>query len=379
MSLYSRDEERAVRTERLVEDWTRSGLLLPEQRARMLPELRVEFRRTNKFIRITLFLFGFLIVNAAAGLVAVFLDFDDSAASWLALVAAAGCFLAAHQMVRRYRLYHFGIEEAVAIAAVSFGAIFAATAFVSGFSAAAAFAAASAGALVLFTHFGYAYAGVAAVVFAPLVVFDIAGSDTVRRLLALVMLLTIFFIARERRVDHDPDYPADAYALLEGVAWAAMYLIANLKLSSWLSIPDEVPVFYWGTYVVIWLLPIAGLWMAIRDRHRWMLDVNILLALATLMSNKPYLGAEQKAWDPIVFGATLMVVAVGLRRWLAAGPDGSRRGFVAARILASEQERIALAGSLTALAPGAPTASSHESPAIGGGGSSGGAGASERF
>jgi hypothetical protein len=379
MSLYSQDDERAIRVQRLVEDWTKSGLLLPEQRERMLPELQVDLRRTNKFIRITLFLFGFLIVNAATALISLFFDFDNEAFSWVALIASAGCFAGARSLIRRYRLYHFGIEESVAIAAVSFGVIFAATAFVSGFSTASAFAAAAIGGALLFTQFGYFYGGVAAVVFVPFVVFDIAQTDTVRRLVAFIVLLTIFFLARERREDHDPDHPADAYGLFEGVAWAAMYLIANLKLSPWLSIPDEVPAFYWGTYVAIWLLPIAGLWIAVRDRHRAMLDVNIVLAIVTLMSNKPYLGAEQNAWDPIVFGVVLMGIAVGLRRWLASGPDGARSGFTAERILASEQERVALAGSVTVFAPGAPAQTTHESPGIGGGGESGGAGASGRF
>jgi hypothetical protein len=379
MNIYSRDDERAIRVQRLVDDWTASGLLQPEQRERIAPGLRVDFRRTNKFLRATLFVFGFIIVFAFTGLVAVFLDFDDAASSWLALLAAAASFAAAQKAISRYRLYHFGIEEAAAVAAVLSFVIFAATAFVDDFSTVAAFAAAAAGAYVLFLRFGYLYAGIAATLLAPMVVMDAAQTDTVRRLLAFILLLTIFFLSRERREDHDPDYPADAYGVIEGVAWAAMYLVANLKISEWLSTPDEVPLFYWGTYVVIWMLPVAGLWIAIRDRHRVMLDVNIVLVIVTLMTNKPYLGGESKPWDPILFGVMLITVAVGLRRWLASGPDGSRHGFIAERILASEHEKLALAGSATVLAPGAPAAQPHESPSAGGGGRSGGAGASGKF
>jgi len=98
-----------------------------------------------------------------------------------------------------------------------------------------------------------------------------------------------------------------------------------------------------------------------------------------LMSNKAYLGAEPKPWDPILFGVLLITIAIGLRRWLTSGEHAGRRGFVAHRLLASEKARLALAGSATVFAPGAPPSHAHGSPAIGGGGSSGGAGASGKF
>jgi hypothetical protein len=37
----------------------------------MTADLAVDYRRTNKFLRITLFLFGFLIINAARRIVAL--------------------------------------------------------------------------------------------------------------------------------------------------------------------------------------------------------------------------------------------------------------------------------------------------------------------
>ena len=108
--------------------------------------------------------------------------------------------------------------------------------------------------------------------------------------------------------------------------------------------------------------------------------MNIVLAIITMMSNKPYLGAEPKPWDPIVFGVLLITIALGVRRWLASGAHAARHGFVAHRLLASEKARLALAGSATVFAPGAPPAHTPEPPpAIGGGGSSGGAGATGSF
>jgi len=378
VSLYSREDERAIRTQRRVEDWTQSRLLLPEQKEQILPMLRVDLRRTNRFLRITLFIFGFMVVNAGAGLVAVFLDFDESAFKYLALLAAAACLFGAQSLVTRHRLYHFGVEEAIAIAAVSFAAVFAATLASGRFSTVLAIAAATAGAWALFVRFGYPYAAIGAVVLAPGAVFTFDQTDTVRRLMAFTLLLTIFFLSRERRLDHDDEYPGDVFGRMEAVAWGGMYLIANLKISEWLSVPDGVALFYWGTYAVIWMLPAVGLTIAVRERQRALLDVNIVLAILTVMTNKPYLGVEQKPWDPILFGLTLIGLAVGLRRWMANGPGGSRHGFVGERLLASEAERVALAGSAAALVPGAPT-HADPAPAIGGGGESGGAGAGARF
>jgi len=379
--IYPRDDERAIRQQRMVDDWTKSGLLEPGQREQMIPELQVDLRRTNRFLRITLFIFGYMIVNSVVGLFAVFLDIGDTAGAVLALVAAGAFFATANWMITSYRLYRFGIEEAAAIASVTFFTVGAGLFMQSNLSSLQAFVAAAGGAFILFSRFGYLYAGVAAVVFAAVIPFnfEFVASDTARRLMAGVILLVIFGIARERRSDHDWEFPGDSYGVLETTAWVGLYVMTNLKLSPWLSFPDGVPLFYWATYIVIWLLPAIGLFLAIRDRHRWMLDANIALAIVTMMSNKPYLGAEQKPWDPILFGVLMIAIALGVKRWLGRGADGSRRGFIAERLLASERERLGVAGSAAALAPGAPAPHSHPSPELGGGGRSGGAGASGKF
>lgn len=380
MSLYTRADERAIRVQRLVNDWTRSGLLVPAQRDRVLPELQVELRRTNIFLRVTLFVFGYMIVNALTGLFVVTLNLSEDATMVLAMLASGAFFAVAHLLVKQFRLYHFGVEESAAVAGVSFGAIAASMLLHSNFSILQALIAAAAGSFVVFRQFGLVYAGVAATIFAALIPFGTAQVDTVRRLAAMAIMVVVFVVARERRQDHDWDYPGDAYAAIETVAWAMLYLLVNLKISSWLASPDELPQLYWATYAAIWILPAAGLYLAIRDRHRTLLDVNIALALLTMVSNKPYLGAEPKPWDPIVLGLVLVGIAVGLRRWLARGEKGARRGFVAHRLLASERARLALAGSATVFAPGAPPAHTPEpAPGIGGGGSSGGAGASAKF
>ena len=380
MTIYSRDDERNIRVQRLVHDWRASGLITEEQRDRMLPDVEVSLRRTNRFLRFTLFIVSFLVIGAAAGLIMTIVRPGNDETMFLSLVFAGVCFFAAQWLITEYRLYRFGVEEAAAISAAVFVVWFGIILSGSLFKTMYAFAMASAVCYALYARFGYVYAGIGAIVCATCVVFDVEQSDTFRRLFSMILLLTIFFFSRERRQDHDPDFPADTYAVFEAVAWAGLYLVANLKISTWVSAPDEVKQFYWATYGLTWLLPIAGLTFAIRDRHRWMLDVNIVLAITTLSTNKAYLGAAQKPWDPILFGVMLVAVSLGLRRWLNAGPRGSRSGFVAHRLLASEKEKLSLAGSASVLAPGAPAPSSHtQPPPTFGGGRSGGAGASGSF
>ena len=68
MSLYSPDDERRIRSQALVREWTKSGLLDPAQGAALEAELRVDVRRTNVFLRAGLALFTVLIVAASVGL-----------------------------------------------------------------------------------------------------------------------------------------------------------------------------------------------------------------------------------------------------------------------------------------------------------------------
>jgi len=380
MMIYPRDDERAIRVQRMVDDWTASGLLQEKQRERMRLELQVDYRRTNLFLRLTLFLFAALIIGALVGLAFVVFDLEGATTSWQMFVFAAAAFYLAQFVISRYRAYRHGVEEAAAVASIVFFAIGCAM-FKGDFSSLLAFIGAAGASFIVFRRFGYLYAGLAAVVFAGLIPFnyDLFYTDTPRRLLAAVVLLVIFGLLRERRKDHDWDFPGDLFGMLETAAWVALYVLANFKVSEWLSIPDEVPLFYWVSYAFTWILPVVGLMLAIGDRHRWMLDANIVMAIVTLMTNKAYLNGVQKPWDPIVFGVLMIAIALGLKRWLASGPNGSRGGFIAERLLASERERLALAGGATALAPGAPQPHSHEPPPSFGGGRSGGAGASGKF
>src|SRR5688572_3236220 len=109
MSVYTDDQERDIRVARLVKDWASSGLLSGEQRDRILPELKVDLRRTNLFLRGTLFLFTLLIVQSTIGLVmiAVGTTGDEVIAAVLLVIGSAANFWVANILVRRFHLYRF--------------------------------------------------------------------------------------------------------------------------------------------------------------------------------------------------------------------------------------------------------------------------------
>jgi hypothetical protein len=73
-----------------------------------------------------------------------------------------------------------------------------------------------------------------------------------------------------------------------------------------------------------------------------MIDVSIVLALATLATNKPYLGWPRREWDPMILGVLLMAGAIALRRWLARGQGGERGGFTPAQILATDAQALSM-------------------------------------
>jgi uncharacterized membrane protein YgcG len=135
------------------------------------------------------------------------------------------------------------------------------------------------------------------------------------------------------------------------------------------------------TFVLIWAIPAAGLFLGVKRRQRPLLAAAAVTALITVMTFKPYLGLERHVWDAAVLGAGMMGIAVWLTRWLDSGPDGQRAGFTAKAVMVARDEGFSAAGLLAAtVAAGAaqvPVAERHGFE--GGGGSSGGGGASGDF
>jgi hypothetical protein len=181
---------------------------------------------------------------------------------------------------------------------------------------------------------------------------------------------------RSKRLRYQDEYPGDEYGTLQAAVWAGLYVTLNLQLA-WERIEG---LFYWCTYVMTWVLPLVGLRLGIREKDRALIDVSIVMALVTLLTNKPYLGWPRHAWDPILLGVFLMAVALALRRWLSRGPDGERDGFTPARLLSKDSAVLGpLSAGSAAFQPGAPL--SRSDPAQGDflGGRSGGGGGGDTY
>lgn len=387
MSRYAPADEEAIRTGRQVHDWMQSGLLDAGRAAAIERDLQTNHRRTNLALRVVLFVFTTVVIQSGVGLVVVLIKPDDvDVASGLAFASGVGSFLIAEFLVARFRLYRFGIEEACAVWSVGLmatGAVMAASivdlrgdpVVVIGLLTGAI------GALVVYVRLGLLYALLGAVACASAAPFFLGLSEPWARALAAILLLIVHLASGSMRRQVDEDYPGDDYGAVEAAAWVGTYALINLKLTNPFSMPGAItaPAFYWATYVVIWILPVVGLYRGVREKHHWMIRTSLLIALATLLTNKAYLGFEHRPWDPILLGIVLVGAALGVRRWLSLGVDGQRHGFTPLRLLSSDQRSVARIGLATAaLTPNDSLPDRSEPPTLGGG-ASGGAGASSRF
>ncbi len=386
MSCYSPIAEEKIRTQAQVREWARSGLLNEAQAQRMTDDLRVDLRRTNTFLRGVLFVFTVLIVGASIGLFAVTFDIDKNrSAAATCIVSAMICAMLAEYLIRRFRTYRFGVEEALAVCFVvllSIGTIAATDRIAVNrtveFTIIAGLAAAAIGALAVYWRFGYLYAAIAFLICLAVMLFQFRLSLPAERASVTGIFVVTFLIAWSRRRKLAGDFPGDDYGWIEAVAFAGLYLNMNLRITA--SVTSGR--FYWLTYALVWLIPLCGLVIALRDRDRPLLDTSIAALLITIATNKSYLGLSQQPWDPIIFGVVLSAVAIAIRRWMTTGPDGERYGFTSTRVLAAEKRLLTVMGTAAVvLQSGSVVASRGAAPSKPEfqGGRSGGAGASGSF
>jgi hypothetical protein len=385
MRRYSDDEEERIHAQGLVREWTRSGLLDAAQGARLGAELRVDFRRTNPFLRAGLALFTGLIVAASVALPIAFLDLtDEIAIATITGIGALVCIGLAEYLVVELRCYRFGAEEALAIAAVALlgiSAVAVTSRLHTGLREQSGFVAllvGAAGGFGLYRRFGFVHAAFGAIVCAAAIPFQLDVSAATQRVLSAAAMASVFAVARSKRLTHRDDYRGDEYGLLQAAAFAGVYLALNVQLSpGWRKVDG---FFYWCTYAAIWVLPLMGLRLGIRAKDRELMDVSLVLALITLVTNKPYLGWPRHTWDASMLGAVLVATAIAVRRWLSKGPGGERHGFTAARILDRDRALLSLVSTASVLVPqGVAPARVEQAPSEFSGGRSGGGGGGDSF
>lgn len=403
MRIYQASSEETLHAGKLLKDWASEAFVTQEQYALLKPQTVSELRTTNIFLRIVLFLFTVIIVGAVGGLFGVtFLkSASDGTLGIFLLLYAAICYATAEAAASRWRLYRYGIEEALAVCSVACLCLGMQLAFISGRPYSAypdpvrclVPVAGAVGSLWIWRRFGLWYAFPAAMIFALFVPDRWTWSHTARHVIvalfyAIGALFVIALRSRQRDESLEHDYP-----LAEAFLWLGLYLTLNLQLSplalraQWL-IGGITPAsefsrpFYWTTWVLIWLLPPLILTRGIRKRDRFVMAVGTITAVLTFVTNKPYLGWSRHTWDPMLLGIVLAGVALFVRRWLVHGPGGIRHGFTAARLSGKDKQWMNVSSTMLGLAiPQAITpAPQPRSEAVRfGGGASGGAGAGGKF
>jgi len=120
---------------------------------------------------------------------------------------------------------------------------------------------------------------------------------------------------------------------------------------------------------------------ALKGRDASLLNAAMVMALLTLVTNKPYLGWPRHEWDAMFLGVLLVGAVIIVRRWLAGGHNGVRRGFTAQRLSGSDKRFLSVLGSASGLVPGGhgPAPGTGAARPDFGGGRSGGGGASANY
>ena len=401
MRAYSASSEETLRARKLLKAWAGEGFLKQEQYQRLEQETVSELRTTNIFLRLVLLLFSLIIVGAAAGL--FFVTFlsrpSDQTVGVFLLIGAALCYAAAEFAVSQFRLYRYGIEEALSLCSVGFLCAGIELAFFSGHyspppdrAQSLVFAAGAVFSLWIWRRFGLWYAFPAGMIFGLFLPGCWTLSHAAQHVIVAVgYSIGLIFVAAVRS-RHRYDYLDDAYSLAEAFLWLGIYLAINLKLSSsdlpsqwwWRGIRASSEFgrpFYWTTWVLIWCLPAVVLVRGVRLKDRFVIAVGAIVAILTLVTNKPYLGWQRHTWDPMLLGILLVGVALIIRRWLVQGPGGIRHGFTAARLSGKDKQWMNVGSAVLglvspeSLTPRPQTTSDFRF----GGGASGGGGASSDF
>ena len=394
MRLYDASGAEALRARHLLKDWVGEGLLTEAQYQRMEQETVCDLRRTNIFLRLVLFLFTLIIVGAAAALFfVVFLSQPSVQTQGIFLqIFAPVSYAAAEFAVSRARLYCYGIEEALATCSVGFLCAGMEAAFFSGrpFSPqpdGAEFLIPAAGAIAslwIWHRFGLHYAFLAAMIFVLWMPGYWTSSHSAQHLIVMAFYVSGLITVAIVRSRHRSEYINDKYAIAEALLWLGVYLAINLQLSSinllgqwWGGHPAGAEFsrpFYWTTWVLTWCLPPVVLARGMRRKDRLVIAVGAIVAILTLITNKPYLGWQRHTWDPMLLGALLIGVVLFIRRWLADGLNGIRYGFTAQRLSVKDSAALGLVAPHS-ITPGPQT--STPDVRFGGGDSAGGGATSD--
>lgn len=392
MRIYSQEDEEKLRLAAQAEAWRKNGLITEPQFLEIQASTRTDLKRTTLMLRLLLFVFAGVLTAATVAFANWFLDLRGSGeAVWMA-IAAVLSYAAAERLAGPLRFYRHGVEEAFAAGALVL-ALMAATYFIKhglglyGVEERVILEVlAAAGCFALYARFRHLYlalAGVLALAFIPVTFFD----EVLWQRAALAAMLALGLIVTWR--DERPETPVlirEEASVLFAFLLFGLCLAVNLRMGDFR--PWEIthilkesagvpPAAYWLSYVLTFLIPLAGLAAGIKTRRRALLIASSAGLILALTTNKDYLGFQHYAWDPAVLGALLIGLSVALERRL----KQEWNGYTAEELLSPAfhgLEAAALAAGAAGVSPAASAAPA-EGGAHFGGGASGGGGSSRSF
>ena len=400
LCLYSPQQEENIFIRNEAKTWQRSGLITNDQLTAIFGYTNPDVRQTNVFFRIIFFIFTYLCASALLGLfVWTFGIKTNTALSLTSIIAGVIFYFLAEYAVTKYCFYRHGIEEALALSSmvlicmgIFFGAmkLFWENRWLIHFDILLCLLFALT-ALWIYLRFGFLYAALISIVATCIIPFQLHIWPTGERVLLLIILCLIFFLNIIYDKPENEDFRKDRDTTIQACLLAAIYLTVNLeilgalglitgdKISMHLQPKSFPPYIYWSSYILTFIIPAAGIYWGIKSRKRLILNASLIMACATLATNKSYLGMTRYAWDPAILGTALVILSIIINRWLSSGENKARDGFTAENILKPESHGIGLADVAAALTPMATGIEVQQQDKFFDGGSSGGGGASREF
>ena len=399
LNIYSSKQEENIYIRRQAGTWKRSGLISEDSWRAVQDHTGHPLRQTNLFFRILFFIFTLLCAGALAGLFVWLMDkMGDAMIAVMLMVFGMAYYIAAEYLVDKHRLYRYGIEEALLLVSM-FLFVISFLVFTDDYHFSHQFIAVILCLLFfvmafwIYLRFGYLYMALISFVALGVMPFQFSMSPVAERLGLLFVLCGILFF---NLISDKPDiegFRKDSYITIQAFLLAAIYLTINLQILGLAGLllretpnihldPKLFPPYvYWSSYILTFILPAGGIYWGIRSRKRLILNASLVMACATLATNKSYLGMTRYAWDPAILGMALIALSLLITRWLNHGPQKARNGFTALSILTPEDHGISLADAATALTPGAIDSGLPQTPQdpYSEGGRSGGGGASRNF
>ena len=389
--------DRAAAVRAAARSWRRAGIIDDAALAAVESGFPDDRARAGPVFRVLLFLFTVVAVSGLLGFLAMGLGGHDQALATLAAVAGAALLALTELQVGALRRRQGGTEAATSVLGI--GLLLAAAAWfllgtrslqaAQGVPVLCALAAALAGAAAW--RWGYPLYAALATAAALVALAHLPAGRAVWIALALAAAPALLRLSESPRLP--PAHRSSAMAVLL-VALGGLYLAVHL--GSWderiveriggrdpgpapLALPYG-SVLWWSAMAATALVPILVLAAGLRRRRLPLLLAGTVAAVASLATFQQYLRLEP-AWLVLTgAGALWIAVVLGLWRYLDSGPAGERGGFTAAPLLTDARRQAALEVGVAVLTlqPEA-RAAGDERPFEGGGGRSGGAGATGEF